>query len=70
VKSTTPKSSQYMEGKKKQKKKKGKGNKKDANNVGEGKTDKRKVNYPCNICIDDHLNHLFPHLAKAQKLLA
>jgi hypothetical protein len=70
VQSTTPKANQQTEGKKKQKNKKGKGDKKAANNVGEGKTEKRKVKFPCKLCTDDHLTHLCPRLAEAQKLLA
>jgi hypothetical protein len=70
VQSTTPKANQQTEGKKKHKNKKGKGDKKAANNVGEGKTEKRKVKFLCKICTDDHLTHLFPQLAEAQKLLA
>jgi hypothetical protein len=70
VKSTTPKDNQQTKVKKKQKNKKGKGDKKDANNVGERKTEKRKVKFLCKFCADDHLTHLFPQLVEAQKLLA
>ena len=30
-------------------------------NVGEGKKEKKKVKFPCNICIDDHLTHFSPN---------
>jgi hypothetical protein len=39
-------------------------------NVGEGKCKRRKVKFPCNLFIDDHLTHLFPKLAEAVRLLA
>jgi hypothetical protein len=58
------------EGKKKQKYKKGNGDKKVANNDGEGKTEKRKVKFLCKLCTDDHLNYLCPQLVEALKLLA
>jgi hypothetical protein len=64
-----PKANQQPEGKKKQWKKKGKGEKKDTNNVGGGETEKRKSKYLCNLCMDDHPTHLCPRLTKAQKLL-
>jgi len=38
-------------------------------NIGEGKKEKRKVNFPCKLCTDDHLTHLCPKLAKAARLL-
>jgi hypothetical protein len=50
--------------------KKVKGDKKAANNVGEGKSEKRKLNFACNICTEDHLTHLCPWLVEAHKLLA
>jgi hypothetical protein len=50
--------------------KKGKGDKNYANNAIKGKNEKRKVKFPFKLCMDDHLNHLFPHLTEAQKLLA
>jgi hypothetical protein len=52
-----PKGNQQFEGNRKSKKKKGKGNKKVVNNVGEGKNKKRKVKFLCKICMDDHLTH-------------
>jgi hypothetical protein len=58
--SKTPKANQQTEGKKKQRNKKGKGDQKVANVVGEGKTEKRKVKYLCKICTNDHLTHLCP----------
>jgi hypothetical protein len=70
VQSTNPKANQQTEGKKKQRNKKGKGDKKDANNVGGGGTEKKKSKYSCNLCTEDHPNHLCPLLAEAQKLLA
>jgi hypothetical protein len=39
-------------------------------NVGEGKREKCKVNFSCNLCTDDHLTHLCPKLAEAARLLA
>ena len=70
VQSTTPKANQKTEGNKKQRNKKHKGDKKVANNVGEGKIEKRKVKYTCKLCTDEHLTHLCPRLVEAQKLLA
>jgi hypothetical protein len=70
VQSTNPKGNQQTEGKRKSKNKKGKGDKKAANNVGEGKNEKRKVKFPCKLCMDDHLTHQFPQLEEAQNLLA
>jgi hypothetical protein len=31
--------------------------------------EKRKVRYPYNLCAEDHLTHLFPRLAEAQKFV-
>jgi hypothetical protein len=53
---TNPKGNQQTEGNRKHKNKKGKGDKKDANNVGEGKNEKRKVKFPCKLCTDDQLS--------------
>jgi hypothetical protein len=39
-------------------------------NVGEGKREKRKVKFPCKLCIDDHLTHLCPKLAEVASILA
>ena len=39
------------------------------NNAGESKRERRKVKFPCKICIDDHLTHLCPKLAEATRLL-
>jgi hypothetical protein len=39
-------------------------NEKMNNNVGEGKKERRKVKFTCNLCTDDHLTHLCPKLAK------
>jgi hypothetical protein len=70
VEFTNPKGNQQFEGKKKYKNKKGKGDKKVVNNVGKGKNEKRKVNFLCHLCIDDHLTHQCPQLEESQKLLA
>jgi hypothetical protein len=40
------------------------------NNVGEGKKEKRKVNFPCKICTDDHLTHLCPKLEEVARILS
>jgi hypothetical protein len=68
VQMTNPKATQQPEGKKKQRKK-GKRDKKPTDNVGEGTTEKRKARYPCNLCVEDHLTHLCPQLAEAQKFV-
>jgi hypothetical protein len=34
-----------------------------------GKMEKKKSKYLCNLCTEDHLTHLCPRLAEAQKLL-
>jgi hypothetical protein len=68
VQMTNPKANQQPEGKKKQRKK-GKGEKKPTDNAGEGTTEKQKVRYPCNLCVEDHPTHLCPRLAKAQKFV-
>jgi hypothetical protein len=59
---TNPKGNQQPEGKIKGKGKKGKGgnDKKVANNVGEGKNEKKKVKFSCKLCTDDHLTHQCP----------
>jgi hypothetical protein len=59
VQMTNPKATQQPEGKKKQHKK-GKGDKKPTDNAGEGTMEKRKVRYPCNLCLEDHPTHLCP----------
>jgi hypothetical protein len=68
VQSTNPKPPQQFEGKKKQRKK-GNGDKKSNDNVGGNNTEKWKVRYPCNLCMEDHLTHLCPRLAEAQKFV-
>jgi hypothetical protein len=68
IQMTNPKATQQPKGKKKQCKK-GKGDKKPTDNAGEGTTEKRKVRYPCNLCAEDHLTHLCPRLAEAQKFV-
>jgi hypothetical protein len=45
-------------------------NEKTNNNVGEGKKERCKVKFPCNLCTDDHLTHLFPKLAEDVRLLS
>jgi hypothetical protein len=68
VQSTNPKATQQPDGKKKQRKK-GKGDKKPTNNAGGGNTEKQKVRYPCNLCMEDHPTHQCPQLAEAQKFV-
>jgi hypothetical protein len=45
-------------------------NEKMNNNVGEGKKERRKVNFPCKLCTNYHLTHLCPKLAEAARLLS
>jgi hypothetical protein len=45
-------------------------NEKTNKNVGEGKKERRKVKFPCNICTNDHLTHLCPKLTKFVSLLS
>jgi hypothetical protein len=45
-------------------------NEKMNNNVGEGKKERHKVKFPCNLCTDDHLTHLCPKLVEAARLLS
>jgi hypothetical protein len=40
-----------------------------ANNDGEGKNEKKKVKFPCNICMDDHLTHQFPWIEEGRNIL-
>jgi hypothetical protein len=68
VQLTNPKATQQPEGKKKQRKKR-KGNKKPNDNAGGDNTEKQKARYPCNLYAEDHLTHLCPRLAKAQKFV-
>jgi hypothetical protein len=70
VQMMNPKENQQSEGKRKSKGKKGKGDKKVANNVGEGKNEKKKVKFPCKLCVDDHLTHQCPRLEEAHNILA
>jgi hypothetical protein len=65
VQSTKPKSTQRLEGKKKQQKK-CKGDKKPTDNSSGDNNEKWKVRYPCNLCAEDHPTHLCPRLAEAQ----
>jgi hypothetical protein len=69
VHSMNQKGNQQSKGKRKSKGKKGKGDKKDVNNSDKGKNEKRKVKFPCKLCMDDHLTHQFPQLEEAQNLL-
>jgi hypothetical protein len=45
-------------------------NEKSNNNAGEGKKERQKVKFPCNICMDDHLTHLCPKLVEAARILS
>jgi hypothetical protein len=45
-------------------------NEKTNNNAGEGKKERWKVNFPCKLCIGNHLTHLFPKLVKAMRILS
>jgi hypothetical protein len=45
-------------------------NEKTNNNVGKGKKERRKVKFPCKLCIYDHLTHLFHKLVEAARLLS
>jgi hypothetical protein len=62
VKTRNPQDNQQTEGKRKGKGKRVRGVmiKKDANNVGEGKNEKKKVTFLCNICTNNHLTQQFP----------
>jgi hypothetical protein len=40
------------------------------NNVCDGKNEKWKVKFMCNIFMNDHLTHQFPQLEESQKILA
>ena len=53
---------------KKKKGKKGEGNqnnKKPTNNVDGGKKENKKVKFPCNLCHEDHMTHLFTLMEQA-----
>ena len=39
------------------------------NNAGGDKQPKCKVKFPCKLCKDDHLTHLFPHMEDASKFI-
>jgi hypothetical protein len=45
-------------------------NEKKNNHIGEGKKERCKVKFPCKLCTDDHLTHLFPKLVEAVRLLS
>jgi hypothetical protein len=50
---------------------KGNGNNdKTNNNAREGKRERRKVKFPCNLCTNYHLTHLCPKLAETVRLLS
>ena len=38
-------------------------------NADGGKKENKKVKFPCKLCQEDHLTHLFPFMDQAQKLL-
>ena len=68
---TSQKGNQQPSGKKKRGKK-GEGNQnkqKPVNNADGGKKEKKKVEFLCNLCHEDHLTHLCPLMEQAQKLL-
>ena len=68
---TSQKGNQQPSGKKKRGKK-GEGNQnkqKPTNNADGGKKEKKKVKFPCKLCHEDHLTHLYPLMEQAQKLL-
>jgi hypothetical protein len=44
-------------------------NEKTNDSAGEGKREIRKVNFPCNLCVDDHLTHLCPKLVEVVRIL-
>jgi hypothetical protein len=37
---------------------------------GEAKEEKKKVKFPCKICIDDHLTHLYPKIEEVVRILS
>ena len=68
---SSQKGNQHPSGKRK-KGKRGEGNQnkpKTTNNFDGGKKDKKKVKFPWKLCQGDHLNHQFPLIDQAQKLL-
>ena len=42
---------------------------KPTNNVEGGKKEKKKVKFPCKLCLEDHMTYKFPLIDQAQKLL-
>jgi hypothetical protein len=68
VQSINPKATQQPNGKKKERMK-GKGDKKPNNSVGGCNTEKQKVRYPCNLCVEDHPTYQCPRLVEAQKFV-
>jgi hypothetical protein len=45
-------------------------NEKTNTNVGEGKKERRKVKFLCNLCTNDHLTHLCPKVLEAARVLS
>jgi hypothetical protein len=45
-------------------------NEKMNNNVGEGKKERCKVKFPCNLCTYDHLTHLCPKLVEVEAIIS
>ena len=45
-------------------------NDKNSRNAGGDKQTKGKVKFPCNLCKEDHLTHLFPHMEDALRFIA
>jgi hypothetical protein len=45
-------------------------NEKTNNNVGEGKKQRRKAKFPCEICTYDHLTHLCPKIVEVGRILS
>ena len=45
-------------------------NDKNTQNDGGDKKSKCKVKFPCKLCKDDHLTHLFPHMEDALRFIA
>ena len=45
-------------------------NEKNSRNAGGDKEAKRKVKFPCNLCKEDHLTYLCPHINESSRFLA
>jgi hypothetical protein len=63
-------SNNFRGGKNNNKPKENGNNEKTNNNVGEGKKERWKVKFPCNLCTDDHLTHLCPKLMEPARILS